>query len=208
MKKRGKKTKIQNEREEAKSLKKIFLKDIGSGQATQLCLEAYKVPDVLEILKGANLNIESCLFGYRYREMSAKVETPKKISEIASVYHRKGGSDETIDVSMSQVSVAEAKENLDKICDYYKLNPSEFNVRRIRLTNKDGVILVFKLVLKGLPMNQDKRTKVRVLAWMKVNRDPMLEKKANQIVSKFTMAKYLCKFHLEEKKVAICSKVE
>jgi len=202
----GRLTNAQKEQAESKKLKRVALKDISTGTATQLCLETFNAPAVLDLLDGIGITIDSCEMGYRNREATVKIETPKKLSEFGSIYHRKGGTDETIEVFLTQTSVADAKSSLSAVAQHYGKNESEFAMRKLRIRKGDA-ILVFRYMLKDIPMNHDKRTKVRVLALMKINREPELERKANQILAKFTLAKYVCKFHTEEKKVAMCSRM-
>lgn len=205
-KKIGRKSKVQLEREESHKLKKVALKDISSGSAIQLCLEAVNVPDILEMLQGTGAVIESCMMAYRFRESKVKIEAPKKLSEYGAVYHRKGGGEESIEISLTHASIHEVAQSIKAVSEHYGRSPKEFVFRKLRL-NKDNAVVVFKHVLKDLPMDHDKRKKVRVLALIKINRDKELAYKAEQLLSKFSLAKYICKFHTEEKKVAICAKV-
>lgn len=203
----GRKSKIEKEKVESKTLKRMVLKDIASGNAVQICLESYKAPEILDLVEPTKAMIEHCELGFRFREPRVKIETPKKLSELGSIYHRMGGKEETIELRMTQVSVKEVREVLGKVSAHYGKKPSDFYVSKLRL-NKDGATVVFKYTLKDIPKNHDKRTKVRVLALLKINRDPELESKAKTLLSSFSLAKYVCKFHAEERKVAICSKLE
>jgi hypothetical protein len=206
MKKKGRKSNLSKEQEEAKKLKKVSIKDVSSGTAMQMCIETWKAEDFLDICP-KEVPIEYVHMEYSKRGHSLKIESPKKFSEIAAIYHRTISPSDNIELRMVNVLPAEALKNLKAICEHYNINANDFAIQTIRL-NKDGAILVFKLSLKDIPSNADGRVKVRVLAHTKISRDPELETKAKKVLSQFSLSKYYCQFHTEERKFAVCTRLE
>lgn len=206
MAKAGRKTNAEREIRsgEAKKLKKVAIKDVGGSEAVQMCLEIFKADEVLKLIP-RDVPIEFLELSYIKRGKSQRVEAPKKLSEFGGIYHRVLAPVIDIQVKMVNVSVNEALNNLKEIAANYEIAPADFVVETLKLDQK-GAVLVFRLFLKDIPATNDKRVKVRVLANTKISRDPALELKAKKILSNFDLKKYFCRYHSEEKRVAVCTR--
>lgn len=196
---------VVSEKKEAKTLKKMALKSL-DGKAFQLCLEAYRVDDVLRLLP-SGVRIDKIELSHITRPQRITIEPPAKLRELfARIYHRMTPQVSDFDLTILNTDVPSVRESVKAMCEHYSVAERAITVKEIRISSKDGATLVFKLQLKSLPSGNDLRVKTRVLGLDKINRDPELETKAKELMSQFELSKYRCAFKVEEKRIAICSK--
>lgn len=202
---KGRRTRIQRERVEAKKLKRVATKNVADGAAIQLCLTAYTAKDVLECIpRGVKIN--HIRFRWENEAPAQKIEPKKAVMEIAHVYHRIRGQSDHIEIRMSDVSPMEALQKINRLSEFYPFTSEKIRVSDLSLS-KDGAILMFRYCLKDLPDGADKRVKTRVLAWERTNREPALEKKAREIAASLHISKFQCTLLTSEKKIAVCTKL-
>ena len=194
--------KVKTEREEAKKFKKAVLKNL-DGRAVQLCLEAYRMPDVLAVIPN-DVRIERIELGHTQKIQDIRIDDTH-MDGFSRFYHRMKPQQSRFQMVFMEAHKDHIEEWIRIAGEKYKFAAKDVHVTELRVS-KDGATLVFALQLKGIPEAGDARKCTRVLGLTKINRDPEMENMAKKLLSRFSLAKFVCRYKTIEQKIALCSK--
>jgi hypothetical protein len=193
----------------ASAKKMKMMKELAiDGKGLQHCIDGAYVENFLRLIP-STVRIEFIRISIRTIDALMSLPIPQDLAEAGIKRARKktGGLD--IHGTFVGLNAKSLKSLCSKISRTYDRVPLARMMVDDVLLGENGAFLRFKFARKYVreATEKDRRKKIAVLGLESISRDPKLEKKAINLLSRMGDQTYECSFRIEEKRITFCKKI-